>query len=244
MSSNFPGFIVITWEKKMSVEQILNDLLNSGKELAEKGKTLAEAKLNIPEDGEKRDAMLSGAGKGALAAGALAVLLGTGAGRKLTGTTLKLGSLAAVGGLAYKAFQNWQGKDSDQIASSGKAANELTGEQRENRSRAMLKAMIAAAKADGHIDEKEKDVIAQHAEKLGLNSSVAEFIKDELSRAVSAKEVAAEADSPEAAAEFYLVSRMILDLDNEVEQKYIDELTKELGLAPELIAELDEQIVA
>jgi len=231
-------------EKIVSIEQILDTFLNSGKELAEKGKTLAEVKLNIPEDSEKREAMLSGAGKGALAAGALAILLGTGAGRKLTGTTLKLGSLAAVGGIAYKALQNWQNKDSGQVASSGKTANELAGEQRENRSRALLKAMIAAAKADGHIDEKEKDVIAQHAEKLGLNSSVAGFIKDELASVVSAKEVAAEADSPEAAAEFYLVSRMILDLENDVEKKYIVELTKELDLAPELIAQLDEQIAA
>lgn len=226
----------------MSIEQILDTFLNSGKELVEKGKTLAEAKLNIPEDSEKREAMLSGAGKGALAAGALAVLLGTGAGRKLTGTTLKLGSLAAVGGIAYKALQNWQNKNSGKVESSGKTANELSGEQRENRSRALLKAMIAAAKADGHIDEKEKDVIAQHVEKLGLNASIAGFIKDELASVVSAKEVAAEADSPEAAAEFYLVSRMILDLDNDVEKKYIAELTKELDLAPELIAQLDEQI--
>ena len=29
-------------------------------------------------------------------------------GRKLTGGALKLGSLAALGGVAYKAYQNWQ----------------------------------------------------------------------------------------------------------------------------------------
>ena len=44
-----------------------------------------------------------------LAAGALvAVLLGTGAGRQVTGTALKVGGLAAIGGLAYKAYQNYQ----------------------------------------------------------------------------------------------------------------------------------------
>ena len=44
-----------------------------------------------------------------LATGALAaVLLGTGAGRKLGGTALQLGGLAAVAGLAYKAYQNYQ----------------------------------------------------------------------------------------------------------------------------------------
>ena len=44
-----------------------------------------------------------------LAAGALvAVLLGTGTGRKVTGSAIKLGGLAAVAGLAYKAYQNYQ----------------------------------------------------------------------------------------------------------------------------------------
>ena len=44
-----------------------------------------------------------------LAAGALvAVLLGTGTGRAVTGSALKLGGLAAIGGLAYKAYQNYQ----------------------------------------------------------------------------------------------------------------------------------------
>ena len=47
-----------------------------------------------------------------LAAGALvAVLLGTGTGRQVTGTALKLGGIAAIGGLAYKAYQNYKNGD-------------------------------------------------------------------------------------------------------------------------------------
>lgn len=51
-----------------------------------------------------------------LAAGALAaVLLGTGPGRKVGGAAVKLGGLAAIGGLAYKAYQNYQnGKKPDE----------------------------------------------------------------------------------------------------------------------------------
>ena len=49
--------------------------------------------------------MFSGLGKGALMAGGLAALLGTGAGRRLTGGTLKLGGLAAIGGLAYQTYE-------------------------------------------------------------------------------------------------------------------------------------------
>jgi len=229
----------------MNAQEILDALLNSGKELAEKGKTLAEAKLNVPGDPEKREAMLSGAGKGALAAGALAVLLGTGTGRKLTGVTLKLGSLAAIGGVAYKAFENWKSQQSDsQIVSVEKTADQLTGEASENRSRAIIKAMIASAKADGHIDEKERNIISQHAEKLGLETSVATFIKNELSNPLDATEIAAGADSPEAAAEIYLVSMMTLNLDNDKEREYLAQLAQALDLAPGLISELEQQAVA
>ncbi len=230
---------------EMNAQEILDALLNSGKELAEKGKTLAEAKLNVPDDPGKREAMLAGAGKGALAAGALAVLLGTGTGRKLTGATLKLGSLAAIGGVAYKAFENWKSKQPvSQVASVEKTADQLTGEASENRSRAIIKAMIASAKADGHIDEQEKNIISEHAEKLGLETSVAEFIKNELASPLDAKDVAVGADSPEAAAEIYLVSMMTLNLDNDKEREYLTQLAQALELDPDLAAELEQQAVA
>src|SRR4051794_23941629 len=59
-----------------------------------------------------------------LAASALvAVLLGTGAGRQLTGSALKLGGLAAIGGLAYKAYQNY--KNGEQPAEAG---GQVTGQ--------------------------------------------------------------------------------------------------------------------
>ena len=92
----------------MDSKAFLEQLLASARNVAQQGRGLAEEKLGVPEAGSERDAMLSGMGKGALAAGALALLLGTDAGRRLTGTAVKLGGLAAVGGLAYKAYQNWR----------------------------------------------------------------------------------------------------------------------------------------
>jgi len=75
----------------MNAQSILDMLLNSGKELAQKGKELADKNEKIPEEGPERDALLKGLGAGAAAAGALALLLGTDAGRKIAGTALKVG---------------------------------------------------------------------------------------------------------------------------------------------------------
>ncbi len=80
----------------MDTKSLLDELLQSAKQMASQGQEVAETKLGVPEEGPDRDAMLKGMGKGAMAAGALALLLGTGAGRRLTGTALKLGSLAAI----------------------------------------------------------------------------------------------------------------------------------------------------
>ncbi len=89
----------------MDTDKLLKQIMQSGQQMLERGQEIAEDKLNIPEEGAERDAMFSGLGKGALMAGGLAALLGTGAGRRLTGGTLKLGGLAAIGGLAYQTYE-------------------------------------------------------------------------------------------------------------------------------------------
>ena len=228
----------------MDAQQILNSLLKSGQELFGKGKTLAEERLQIPDDPEKRDALFTGAGKGAVAASAIAVLLGTGAGRKLTGASLKLGSLAAIGGIAYKAFQDWQAKQGQSQVATGTPVSELTGDELDKRSRTLLKAMIAAAKADGHIDEKERELLTQQMAKLDPNADAAKLINEELNKPLNIQEIAAGVDSPAAAAEIYLLSRLVLNVDNDQERTYLNKLAQALGLAPDLVAQLDSQAMA
>ncbi len=112
-----------------------------------------------------------------LAAGALAaVLLGTGTGRAVTGSALKLGGLAAIGGLAYKAWQNYQnGNQPTESAPSGEPellpppadtdfhpSQAPQGEAEFTLS--LVRAMIAAAKADGHIDDAERQKIGDRHE--------------------------------------------------------------------------------
>lgn len=228
----------------MDTQQILDMLLTSGQEFVNKGKSLAEDKLNIPDDPEGRKAMLEGAGKGAVAASVLALLLGTGVGRKLTGAGLKLGSLAAIGTIAYDAFQKWQSQQATtSIADPGKPFTELSGLASEQRGKTLLRAMIAAAKADGMLDDKEKELISQQMAKLNLGDSAILFV-EELNKPVDIKAVAAGADSPRAAAEIYLISRVVVDMNNDQERNFMDQLAKELGLAPGLVAQLESQIKA
>ena len=212
----------------MDFQAITDLLLQSGQALAKQGQALAEEKLDLPASGPEREQALERLGKGAAMGGLLVALLGTGAGRKLTGTTLKLGSLAALGTVAYQAYQNWQGKTEPP----GNPVGTLSGSDAAARSLVLLKAMIAAAKADQASIEAQLSALL-----LGRDSL--EFFKTELEKSLSAREVAAGADSPAAAAEIYLISLAVIDAKDEQEQAYLQSLASELKLSPELVAELE-----
>ena len=226
----------------MDAKAILDEFLNSAKNLTEQGRNIAEDKLGVPESGSERDAMLSGMGKGALAAGALAMLLGTGAGRRVTGSALKIGGLAAIGGFAYKAFRNWQAEKSMNPTDFGTPIGELTESHAQNRSEKLLLAMISAAKADGHINNNELENIERQLSKLSLDSDVARFFKDEIVKPLDVERVAAQADTPETAAEIYLASRFVIDLDNDLERRYMEDLAQAMKLDNDLVAQLEKQI--
>ena len=224
----------------MDMKALLDQLLNSGRQFADQGRDKAEKHLGVPEQGPERDAMVSGMGKGALAAGALGLLLGTGAGRRIGGSALKLGSLAALGGLAYKTYQNWQsGRGQATDADSAQPIGELGGDAASQRALALIRAMIGAAKADGHVDDQERENIKQQVQRLGIDAAGLAVMEAELDKPLDPNEIAAGADSKEAAAEIYLVSLLVIDVSNPLERAYLKTLAEKLGLAEDLVAQLE-----
>ena len=208
----------------MDMKNLLDQLLQSGKDIAQKGQVLAEQKLGIPAEGEKRDSMLSGIKTGAAAAGTLALLLGTQTGRRVTGAAVKVGSLAALGGLAYQMYRQWE---TPNVASDTSEA--VTEAQTDPA--ILLKAMIAAAKADGHVDSAEMTAIRQKLSELALDGDVNDMILTELTKPLDAASIAALADGNVAiATEIYLVSAAVIDVANDAEQAYLVDLRAALAL--------------
>lgn len=230
----------------MDAKAFLDELLKTGKEYANQGRKIAEEKLQMPKEGEGRDATIDGMKKGAMAVGVLALLLGTGAGRRVTGSALKIGSLAAIGGIGWKAYQNWltQKDEIDQevkdMASNAKIIpiNDLDEQGANERSQILLKAMIAAAKADGHINKKEVTAIDEQIEKLGLTGDVVNLMKAEIAKPLDVKEIAALAENSAIAAEIYLVSAVVTDKENSMEREYLDSLAKAMKLPEDLVTQL------
>lgn len=189
--------------------------------------------------------LLSGAGGGALAAGAMGLLLGNRNARKFGGKVVTYGGLTALGVLAYKAYSNWQaqqGSASPQATRAPMTIDRLPPAQAEEHSQGILRALIAAAKADGHVDDQERQLIDEELIKLSTDPELQRWFDAELNKPLDPVEVAAAATSPEMASEMYLASVLMVDEEHFMERAYLDELARQLKLDATLKAELESQV--
>lgn len=177
-------------------------------------------------------------GKGALAGGALALLLGGRRARRMA----TLGGLAAVGALAYRAYGDW--KRQQGVADASAIARDplsLPAPEAESHSQALLKALIGAAKADGHVDDRERATIEGEFARLGADADTRRWLQAELQKPLEPAEIAAAATSPELAAQMYVASVLVADEQNFMERAYLDELARQLQLDDGLKATLEAQ---
>jgi uncharacterized membrane protein YebE (DUF533 family) len=228
----------------MNAREFLNQLLQSGQQMAQRGKEMAEKGLSIPESGPERDQALANLGKGAAAGGLLALLVGTRAGRRLAGPLLKIGGVAAIGAVGYAAYKKWQANQPGDATPPGKPISELAGHESEQRSVNLVRAMIAAARADGHVDQREHDMIVGRIAGSELPDTERRLLQGEMDHALTAQDVAALADSRSAAAEIYLTSLLVIDTDNEMERQYLNELATALDLPWDLVRQLEAEAAA
>ncbi len=163
----------------------------------------------------------------------------------------RAGGLALIATLAYQAYQSWQANQGQRggpaparaggfIPSADDAARMLGGTRfavaspadEEDRSRALLIAMITAAKADGHIDPDEQRRIFGEMDRHALDADDKAFLMDALRAPVDVEAVARLARSPEQASEIYAASLMAISVDTPQERAYLDHLARSLGLEP------------
>ncbi|MEM6492710.1 MAG: tellurite resistance TerB family protein, partial [Pseudomonadota bacterium] len=114
----------------------------------------------------------------------------------------------------------------------------------EDRARVLVRAMISAAKADGHIDAQERQRITGQLDALGLDAPDRDFVFDELTKPLDVGAVAAGADGPEAAAEIYAASLLCIDVDSPHERRYLDDLAARMGVAPDLARHIEANAAA
>jgi uncharacterized membrane protein YebE (DUF533 family) len=187
-------------------------------------------------------------GAGAALGGLGALILGTGAGRALAGSAVRLGGLALIGGLAYKAYQNYQqglpplgDKPPTQqglIAApkgSGFEPDAVTHES----AVLYIRAMIAAAAADGRIDAKEQQKILGGLQQAGMDEAAQQFLSNEINNPATVEDLAAAVSSPQDAVQVYTAARVAVDVDNDEEHEFLAQLAEALDIDEKLAAQVD-----
>jgi uncharacterized membrane protein YebE (DUF533 family) len=174
---------------------------------------------------------------GAVLGGLLGLMVGTESGRKATGTAVKVGTLAALGGLAWKAYQNWQSGAAPTGEPAPAPQMSLDPATEQKLAASTIVAMIQAAKADGHIDDAERAAIMGRVG--ALEGAAKAFLDTELAAPIDVDRVASLATNPQEAAHLYAASLIAMDPDQAIERAYLAALAQKLGLAPDLVAEIE-----
>lgn len=201
--------------------------------------------------------LLDTPGKKMLAGGAAAGLLLTDTGRDIAGAALKYGGIAALGGLAYHAWQKHRAAQEAGVAEAPGNAPRAVAESghfappaeevaylppdapsRENLARLVIAAMVNAAKADGTLDAEEQGKILEHAENLRLSDAEQSFLYAEFARPFDMEPVVAGARTPEVAAELYAASVIAVGTPSPAETHYLKRLAGRMKLPDGVVAEI------
>ena len=172
-------------------------------------------------------ARLAAAGAGGLL---LAGLLGTSGGRKIIGGVAKTGIVAALGALAYR---TWQGrKDESPGEEVAARAAGYVGEDNQDAqfSEAIVRVMIAAAYADGVLDEEERRTLTTKLAALDASPEERALLVAPQSNEALYERIVYSALSPNHAAQLYAAASVVAGVRNDAERSFLRELAERLGV--------------
>jgi uncharacterized membrane protein YebE (DUF533 family) len=235
----------------MNTSDLLEQLLRAGQgSMAQQGGGGASAQGGLGDLGGLLGGLLGGGagagGGGAGLGGLLGGLLGGGSSmggapqsRSAGGTNYA--ALASLGMMAFQAYQAWQRSQASAPQEAPRTVDLLAGPEAEEHSHAILRALIAAAKADGRIDDTEKQMISTEIGRHTDDPQLQQWLDDEVAKPLDAREVAQSATDSAMASEMYLASVMLVDDQQDAERNYLDELAAALQIDPELQLHLEQQ---
>ncbi len=136
-------------------------------------------------------------------------------------------------GAALQANQTGQAGQADQANQAFSAYGNPPQAER------FVRALVFAAKSDGHIDAKEAQAIRNSLSELNLGSDTEALIESAISEPLDPYILAKGVSNSEEALQLYLLSRSVIDVDHFMERAYLDALGKALGIPDEMMREID-----
>lgn len=106
----------------------------------------------------------------------------------------------------------------------------------------LIRAMIAAANADGVIDAQERAQILDKLKTVSLSEKDRQFIVHELLDPKDVDTIVTEVSSGDLARQVYMVSLAAIEVDTDAERDYMRQLAEKLGLQPAQTDEIHRQM--
>lgn len=165
-------------------------------------------------------------------------------------------ALGLVGNFAFNAFQHYMRQrrsgTTDETATTGNGpgtaasslppAPEQTSSAAEDKlAQTLVRAMIMAAKADGVIDEAERQRIVMHLATAGVGQEERQFFLGEMEKPIDLDLLVKAVANPTQAQEVYIASLLTIDINTPAEKAYMRNLARALNLDKATVKELHER---
>ena len=108
----------------------------------------------------------------------------------------------------------------------------------------LIRAMIAAANADGVIDPRERDRILKRLKAIDLSPEEKTFITREFQTPATLDAIAGQVDDRQLAMQVYAVSLLAITVDTDSEHRYMRHLAQKLSLDTKTIQAIAKKIGA
>lgn len=171
----------------------------------------------------------------AAGAGGLLLLgmLGSRGGRRFIGDIAQTGAVAALGAFAYKSWMERRGKTvgGDLVKKAGAAGFPIDAAGNSDFALAVVRAMLAAAYADGVLDAHEQKIIDGALAKADISPENRAMLSNEIPQEETLRLLAAAAKTPHHAAELYAAAVISAGDLNDRETDFLVKLADRLGLS-------------
>lgn len=189
-------------------------------------KVAGDVRTRLKTDPEAR---IIAAGAGGLL---LLGLLGSNGGRRFVGNIAETGAVAALGALAYKTWMERHGKSvgANPVKEAQAAGFPIDPASDPDFALAVVRAMLAAAYADGVLDAHEQRTVDGALAKADISPSARAMLTNEIPQEETLRLLADAAKTPHHAAELYAAAVVSAGELNERETEFLARLADRLGL--------------
>jgi len=115
-------------------------------------------------------------------------------------------------------------------------------EMKQTEAQLLIGMMLAAANADGNIDQQETRFILSQMERTGMSPEERAFLEEGLQNPPRPDNLISQIQTPEMAARAYAVSLLAIQVDTDAEREYLADLGRKLGLSEEMVQKIEGQV--